>query len=151
VVLTNAAFFQPGVLSPSAILTVLADADGDLMPDEWETAHGFNPNSATDGGEDSDGDGMINRDEYEAGTNPMDPEETFRVRAFVTGDAVEVSFTAMSNRTYTVEYAATPNGGAWSRLTDLAAETTNRVVTWSDPVGPDATTRYYRVITPRRP
>ena len=52
---------------------VNADADGDFMPVDWETTHGFNPNDPTDGAADSDGDGAPNRDEYAAGTDPRQP------------------------------------------------------------------------------
>jgi pectate lyase len=39
------------------------DTDGDGIPDVWETAHGLNPNSASDGSGDS-GDGYTNVEKY---------------------------------------------------------------------------------------
>ncbi len=51
---------------------VLADSDGDGMPDEWETQNGFNPKNAKDGAEDADGDGYTNVEEYLNGTNPKE-------------------------------------------------------------------------------
>jgi clumping factor A len=47
------------------------DSDGDGMPDDWETEHGFNPYSPSDAALDSDGDGLRNVDEYLNGTNPF--------------------------------------------------------------------------------
>ncbi|MBI2924112.1 MAG: pectate lyase [Verrucomicrobia bacterium] len=41
-----------------------ADADHDGMPDAWETAHGLNPNEATDSSGDLDSDGYTNLEEY---------------------------------------------------------------------------------------
>jgi hypothetical protein len=44
------------------------------MPDQWEREHGFDPNTVEDKDEDADGDGITNRDEWEAGTNPNNPD-----------------------------------------------------------------------------
>ena len=49
---------------------VPSDADGDGMPDAWETQHSFNPNDVTDGPTDADGDGYTNVEEYLNGTDP---------------------------------------------------------------------------------
>jgi pectate lyase len=40
------------------------DTDGDGMPDEWELAHGLNPNDPRDGNADRDGDGYTNLEKY---------------------------------------------------------------------------------------
>ena len=47
-----------------------ADTDGDGMPDEWELRYGLAPDSAADAWMDQDNDGLSNRDEYLAGTDP---------------------------------------------------------------------------------
>ena len=49
---------------------VLPDADGDGMPDAWETPHGFDRNDPADGPQDADGDGYTNLEEYLNGTDP---------------------------------------------------------------------------------
>ena len=40
------------------------DSDGDGMPDEWEKAHGLNPNDASDANKDCTGDGYTNIEKY---------------------------------------------------------------------------------------
>lgn len=46
-----------------------ADADGDGMPNDYETAHGLNPLNAADAAQDADGDGLTNRREFLIGTD----------------------------------------------------------------------------------
>lgn len=40
------------------------DSDGDGMPDDWETAHGLNPDDATDGVADRNSDGFTNLEDW---------------------------------------------------------------------------------------
>lgn len=47
------------------------DTDLDTMPDKWELANGFTPNSAADATLDADNDGHSNKIEYWANTNPL--------------------------------------------------------------------------------
>jgi hypothetical protein len=52
---------------------ICVDWDGDGMPDDWEIAHGLDPN-LDDSGLDSDGDGLTNLEEYLRGTDPFNPD-----------------------------------------------------------------------------
>ena len=44
--------------------TPRTDSDGDGMPDDWETAHGLNPNDPSDANDDMTGDGYTNIEKY---------------------------------------------------------------------------------------
>src|SRR4030095_9860153 len=58
---------------------VIADTDGDGMPDDWEIANGLGPTDPTDAAKDADGDGFTNFQEYLAGTDPRSPNGVLRI------------------------------------------------------------------------
>ena len=60
------------VLAPTA--AGLLDNDSDTMPNWWEVAYQFDPESNLDGGSaDFDGDGVSNVDEFTGGSDPRNP------------------------------------------------------------------------------
>jgi uncharacterized protein (DUF1800 family) len=63
-------FITPTPLATLPALANAKDSDKDGMPDYWEDLQGFNKFSAADATQDADGDGLNNRDEFLAGTNP---------------------------------------------------------------------------------
>ena len=148
VTVTNAAKLN-GNFSTSAFLYILPDSDGDGLPDEWETRYGLDPNSGGDALEDFDGDGMSNRAEYIAGTNPTNSLSYLKVDAAVLGGGAAVSFGAISNRTYTIQFTDALGSGPWINLGDVPARATNRVETIND--ASFTTSRYYRIATPQQP
>jgi hypothetical protein len=134
-------------------LTVLPDSDGDGLPNAWELAHGLRTNDASDAVLDTDLDGVSNRDEYTAGTNPTNAHSVLRIETILrTNAATKLTFHAASNKTYTVEARVKTEAEPWLRVADVLAVKTNRTVSIieGDSPFPEAA-RYYRLVTPRRP
>jgi hypothetical protein len=145
--ITNVA--RPGGLaSAAALLTILTDTDGDGLPDVWESEHAFNPSNSVDRIADADNDGMLNWQEYVAGTNPTNAASYLSVTLAGVNTGATLRFNAVSNKTYTVEYNNTLDAGTWIKLIDLPARASNRVEVVVDPTA--TAVRHYRLITPRQ-
>jgi hypothetical protein len=133
----------------NAVLTVLADADRDGLPDVWETGRpGFSVNDASDGGRDDDGDGMTNGEEYFAGTDLFDPTSYLKVLLSIT-NGTTISFNAVSNRAYSVQFTDGLTSPEWNKLGDALSRPTSRVEVLGDPL--PATNRFYRLVLPAQP
>ena len=151
VILTNVAN-AIGLLSATAVLTVPLDFDNDQLPDLWELQYGFSPTNSADATNDFDGDGMSNLQEYLAGTNPTNALSYLRINTAgaLAGGGTTLTFSAVSNKTYTIQYRDEAGSGAWLRLADFTAATTNRVVAYTNAV-PGSFRRFYRLTTPKLP
>jgi archaellum component FlaG (FlaF/FlaG flagellin family) len=136
--------------SSNAVLTVLADTDGDHLPDAWEKQFGLNPNSNADRDLDPDGDGLRNWQEYVAGTDPTNALSYLKVETLAVGAGQPaLQFLALSNRTYSMLYQDALAVTTWSKLADVPAQPTNRLETVVDPLL--RTNRFYRLVTPALP
>lgn len=129
-------------------LVVLADADHDGIPDDWETRYGLKPGDPADGVLDSDGDGMTNLAEYLAGTDPTDRSSYLKLDGIDADDSgVGLEFFARSNHTYSIQYRTALQETSWRTLTSVTARVTNRVERVVDPAV-QIPQRYYRLATP---
>jgi len=146
VVVKNAANSNPGLVSTSAAVVILPDTDGDHIPDGWETQYGFNPANSADGPIDSDGDGMTTWQEFIAGTDPRDSTSYLRVDIHGNLNLATLQFLAVSNRSYSLQFKESLSGSEWTRLRDVAAAPTNRLIIVTDPA-PPAESRFYRLAT----
>ena len=88
------------------------DDDNDGMPDSYETANGLNP-LVDDADADLDGDGLLNGDEYVAGTLPNDPLSLFKVDGIEGAGAgdIRLYWSNVVGRTYSVNHSQEPDGG----------------------------------------
>ena len=149
VIVTNLA----GATAASAdvSLTVLADFDQDGLPDLWEAQYGFNTNSVNEALIDSDGDGMNNRAEWMAGTDPLDSHSVFRLAAARSESGVTtLSFQAVSNHTYSLVLRDPSDLTSSVTVSNIAASSADRAVEIADLL-PSTRTRYYQAITPAGP
>jgi hypothetical protein len=132
-------------------INVLRDSDGDGVPDVWEIAYGMATNNAADGLLDFDNDGMINRDEYFAGTNPADAASVLRVFLTQTNLAAPLQFDAQSNITYTVQYRTNFDAAPWQTLSNVAPQPGIRTIQFASPPETTNNARYFRVLVPPTP
>lgn len=159
-VLTNACgrFLHTGgtlTITGLLILDPNLDADGDGIPNNYElfspVLDQLNPNDA---GEDPDGDGFTNLQEYLAGTDPADANSTPFCITAIERQGVNMLITWMTTggKTNRVQFTAGSTGGSYSNnFTDLSpiiVPTGNSLTTTNYLDGGGATNksaRYYRV------
>jgi len=86
----------------------LVDADGDGIDDDWaQTYFGHTPLSSAEQLADSDGDGVVNQDEFIAGTHPTDARSLFRIAAVIPeGNRVNIRFGPAGGKWYRVWHAS---------------------------------------------
>jgi hypothetical protein len=80
------------------------DGDGDGMPDFWEWAY-FGDTSVSSGGraEDRDEDGLCDRDEYAAGTDPMDRASVLAVSGMMwSSGGLELTWQSAAGKRYAI-------------------------------------------------
>ena len=148
IVIYNDANRAPGATTTFNV-TVLEDSDRDGIPDVVELGLGLDTNNVADASGDLDNDGMSNRAEYLAGTDPTNSLSYLRIEENIVSGLSAVQFAAISNRTYSVQFTDSLGTSPWVKLADVPARSTNFVVELPDLKW--ATNRYYRVVLPRQP
>jgi len=144
--------WRPSAPSPGEFGSADRDADGDEMPDLWEITHGLKFNDASDAALDFDNDGLTNRQEYLAGTDPRDGESALKLTSTEpVSDGVVLRFVAVANKGYTVQYRDSLAGGSWRKLANVEPAFGTRSVQISDTLPAGVAERFYRVVTPQAP
>ncbi|HMJ88684.1 MAG TPA: lamin tail domain-containing protein, partial [Candidatus Acidoferrum sp.] len=128
-------------------LTVLADFDRDGVADAWEANYGMNTNNAADATLDPDADGMKNRDEYVAGTNPTNALSLLKLSLMETSSGA-LQFTAQSNISYSIQVRTNLNTG-WQTWSNVNASNAVRAIDFSEAM--TNRERFFRVVTPKTP
>jgi hypothetical protein len=146
VVITNLA---GSVNSSSVALTVLPDADQDGLPDIWESQY-FGNSTIGIGTADTDGDGMINTEEFVAGTDPTNALSVLKIVLNATNHAL-LHFVAQTNKGYTVQYHTNLAATAWRSLTNVGISPQVRTMQLNAPNPPPESERFYRIVTPPMP
>lgn len=131
---TNLAGSSP--VSSNAVLTVLADSDGDGLPDDWEITHNVD---AANG--DADSDGHSNLAEYVTGTDPRDSADALRLEY----SRNLLWFDARPAKTYLLESSRSP-AGPWQRVHEVPAFAYRQTVNFAPALGTDA---FFRLLSPR--
>jgi hypothetical protein len=119
------------------LLTVsgnLVDSDGDGLPDNWELAHGIDPQShagehGADG--DRDFDGATNWEEYQSGTIPNDATSLLRlilIRNQDKPEMFELIFEAKAGKSYLLESASLKGEAWWKEVRVISATSTDRTI-----------------------
>lgn len=130
--------------SATTIVPMPTDTDGDGMPNNWENAHGLNPN-VNDANLDSDGDGLTNLQEFKTGTDPKSATSRFSITAIASsaGDRV-LTFASVAGKTYQIQYKDDLLNTTWLLLKDeIFASGTSTQVT--DSAASTLAHRFYRV------
>lgn len=121
-----------------------SDDNFDGIPDDWEAQYwGTNSAGWPAPGADSDNDGVSNRDEFLAGTNPTNSASVLRMRLAATPQGLFLSWNTQPGQIYQVQSASAI--GSWSNLgpSRFASDSTDSIY-----VGGNER-QYYRVLRVR--
>jgi len=84
-----------------------ADDNADGLPDDWQANYfGTNPDAWPAPSTDSDGDGKSNRDEFLAGTSPVDKSSSLRTELTLTSVGRKLSWSTVPGALYQIQTSA---------------------------------------------
>jgi fibronectin type 3 domain-containing protein len=143
---TVAAEGLPGESAASAAVS----ATTFTLLEKWRFANfgtASNTGAAADGA-DSDGDGLTNVLEYNAGTDPKSAASVLRVTLItVSGNNLLVNFPSVSGKTYRLERSSTLLSNSWTIVQDNIAGT-GGILQITDTGAATQSKRFYRIVVP---
>jgi hypothetical protein len=128
------------ILYPASTVDPAADADGNGLPDVWETQN-FGATGVTTNA-DADGDGTSNLMEYLAGTNPVSATSVFRPSSRLEGGSLILSVPTVGNRNYRVWGTANLQTGWGAQPLDTISGD-GSTIEWSYLMSQSPTGRYF--------
>lgn len=96
-----------------------ADANNNQIPDAWEQEQFGSISPARTGAEDSDGDGLNDRAEFVAGTNPKDAASKLEMKdaAVLTGNRIQLAWPSVAGKTYQI--LGSSDGSSWQTFSAM--------------------------------
>ena len=134
-------------VSASEALEIFAfpDLNRNGLPDPWEARYGLSAASDTPAEGDPDGDGASNREEYLAGTNPLDPFSVLRIsRSWIADGQFHLDFNTVGGRFYGVESGPEGERVEWTPTPDRLRGDGN-LRTWTVPIRTNAPLSLHRL------
>ena len=131
----------------TGLQTAPVDSDSDSLPDSWELQ--YFGTLTRDGNADFDNDGMSDRQEFLAGTSPVDPADRLWIRlAAIDGGGVRLEFPGVTGHRYVVQFRDSLDTGteAWRDLAVVGSATATAPLSVTDNSGSGRSARFYRVL-----
>jgi hypothetical protein len=138
-------YFNAFKLVESGVVPETGDTDSDGMPDSWESRY-FGGSTNGSGLLDSDGDGLLNSEEYLSGTVPTNAASCFQIIGFTRqGGSNQILWIGGTNgptSPYGIVQGTSLFSGVWTPIaTQPRQDGTN---TWTTPA-PGTSRSYYRI------
>jgi Tol biopolymer transport system component len=122
-----------------------SDSDADGLDDDWEMT--YFGDLSHDGKADTDSDGLTDRQEFFAGTNPINDTSVLRVLTLtaVSDGTTTVLWSSVPGRTYRLQFKGGVGDPSWN---DVPGDVVTVGMTASKlvPAGPSSAQRFYRVL-----
>ncbi len=136
-----------GHLGTSALFILESDSDlnGDGLPDAWQARYFGTNTAAARPGDDPDHDGLTNLQEFQAGSDPLNPNSAIRISSLriINGD-VQLQFQSVAGKAYRVECSSDPSFRLPKTVADFVPGT-GALASVVDPGAASKPNLFYRV------